>query len=83
MMGLLSWIVMGLVAGALARWLTPGQSSAGCLATLLLGIAGALLGGFLATLLEFGGIAGFDLRSLVTATLGAILLLLLARLRGT
>lgn len=86
--GLLSWIVMGLLAGVLARLLMPrrqGSASgrrAGCVVTMLLGIAGAILGGFLSTILGFGGLGSFDLRSLVVATLGALLILLLARLRG-
>jgi uncharacterized membrane protein YeaQ/YmgE (transglycosylase-associated protein family) len=83
-MGLGSWIVMGLVAGAVARFLLPGKDSGGCFSTILIGVAGALLGGVLATYLDFGGISGFDPRSLVVATLGAILLLILMRiLRGS
>ncbi len=86
--GLLSWIVMGLLAGILARLLMPGRQRsasggrAGCVVTTLLGIAGAILGGFLSTILGYGGLGSFDPRSLVVATLGALLLLLLARLRG-
>ncbi len=80
MMGLFSWILMGLCAGALARFLAPGDDRMGCVATLLTGIVGAVLGGFLATLLGFGGFSGFDLYSLIVATLGAIVLLLVAKL---
>jgi len=80
LMGLLSWIFMGLIAGVLARLVLPGRDAAGLLLTIVVGIVGALLGGFLATKLGFGGLSGFDLRSVVIATLGAILLLLLARL---
>lgn len=79
MMGLLSWIVMGLLAGALGRFLVPGEDRMGCIATALLGIVGALLGGFLATLLGFGGFRGFDIYSLIVATLGAVVLLLVVR----
>jgi len=84
MMGLLSWIFMGLLAGALARFLMPGDDSMGCFMTSLIGIIGAFVGGFIATLLGFGGFRAFDLYSLIVATLGAVVLLMLARLfRGS
>ena len=79
-MGLLSWIVMGLLAGLLGRFLLPGRDPLGCILTTLVGIVGAVVGGFVATYLGYGGISGFDLRSLVIATLGAIVFLLLLRL---
>ncbi len=78
LMGLGSWILMGLFAGALARYLLRARF--GCLATVALGLLGALAGGLLATLLGFGGIRGFDIRSLVVATLGALLVLLVVAL---
>lgn len=80
MMGLLSWIVMGLCAGALARFLAPGPDEMGCFATVLVGVLGAVIGGFLASLLGFGGFRGFDVYSLIVATLGAVVLLLVVRL---
>lgn len=80
MMGLLSWIVMGLCAGALARFLAPGPDEMGCFATVLVGILGAVIGGVLASLLGFGGFRGFDVYSLIVATLGAVVLLLVVRL---
>lgn len=78
-MGLLSWILFGLIAGLLAKLIMPGKDPGGCIVTTILGVVGAILGGFLATLLGFGGISGFDLRSLLIALLGAILLLALYR----
>ena len=81
-MGIGSWIAMGLLAGAIGKFLLPGKDAGGCIVTVLVGIAGALLGGFLATYLGFGGISGFDVRSLVIATLGAMLLLILLRILG-
>ena len=74
-MGILSWIIFGLIAGSLARWLTPGKGPKGCLVTIGLGIAGAVVGGFLGTQLGFGTVAGFDLRSFIIAVIGAALLL--------
>jgi uncharacterized membrane protein YeaQ/YmgE (transglycosylase-associated protein family) len=74
-MGIISWIILGLIAGALAKWLMPGKDPGGILVTILIGIAGALVGGFIASLLGIGGVAGFSLGSIVIATLGAVLLL--------
>jgi uncharacterized membrane protein YeaQ/YmgE (transglycosylase-associated protein family) len=78
--GLVSWIFMGLAAGALARYLLPGPDRMGCLATILTGIVGALVGGTVSTLLGFGGYRGYDVHSLIVATLGAILFLIVLRL---
>ena len=74
-MGILSWIVFGLIAGALARWLTPGHGPNGCLTTIAIGIAGSVIGGFIGTQLGFGTVNGFDIRSFIIAILGAALLL--------
>ncbi|QQD18390.1 GlsB/YeaQ/YmgE family stress response membrane protein [Spongiibacter nanhainus] len=78
-MGILSWIVFGLIAGALAKWIMPGKDPGGFLVTMGIGIAGAFVGGFVGTLLGFGGISGFNLGSMVLAVLGAIGLLALYR----
>ncbi len=82
-MPLAAWIVIGLIAGLLARAIA-GARPAGCIATVLVGVAGALLGGALSTLLGFGGLlGGLDLRNLAIATLGAVVLLVgLRLLRG-
>jgi uncharacterized membrane protein YeaQ/YmgE (transglycosylase-associated protein family) len=79
-MGLLSWIVFGLIAGAIAKFLTPGRDPGGCIITIIVGIVGSVLGGMIATWLGYGGISGFDFRSFVIAVLGAILLLFLWRM---
>lgn len=79
-MGILSWIVFGLIAGAIAKLLMPGRDPGGCIVTILIGIAGALIGGFIAQALGIGrGIEGFDLGSFAIAVLGAILLLAIYR----
>ena len=79
-MGLISWIVFGLIAGAIAKFLMPGKDPGGCIITMIIGVVGALLGGFIATALGFGGISGFDWRSLFIAILGALVLLFLWRM---
>ena len=80
MMGLISWILMGLLAGALGRFLAPGDDRMGCFFTILTGVVGAVVGGVVATLLGFGGFRGFDLYSLIVATLGAVVFLFVVRL---
>ncbi len=79
-MGIVAWIVLGLVAGVLARFLFPGKVPGGMILTVLIGIAGALLGGFIAAQLGYGNISGFDLRSVAIAVGGAVLLLFLFRM---
>lgn len=80
-MTILAWIVLGLIAGIVAKALVPGRDPGGCIVTIVIGIVGALLGGWLSTLLGFGGLAGgIDLRNLVIATLGSVVLLVLWRL---
>jgi uncharacterized membrane protein YeaQ/YmgE (transglycosylase-associated protein family) len=79
-MGIISWIVFGLIAGALAKFLLPGKDPGGCLVTMILGILGASVGGWIGTQLGFGTVQGFDIRSLGIAILGAVVLLLLYRL---
>lgn len=82
-MGLLSWIIIGLLAGAIGKLLLPGKDPEGCLITIGIGIAGALIGGFIATRMGYGGVTGLNFGSLFIATLGAILFLVLLRaLRG-
>ena len=74
-MGVLSWILFGLIAGALAKFLMPGKDPGGFFVTAIIGIAGALIGGMLATQLGFGRVSGFDFRSFLIAILGSMLLL--------
>jgi len=78
-MGILSWVAMGLIVGAIAKFIMPGKDPGGLLITILLGIGGGLLGGFLGSLLGVGSVQGFDLKSILIATGGAIVILLLYR----
>jgi uncharacterized membrane protein YeaQ/YmgE (transglycosylase-associated protein family) len=80
-MDILTWIILGLIAGALAKFLMPGRDPGGCIVTILLGIAGALVGGFLSRLFGFeGDVSGINLPSLVIAVIGAIVILAIYRL---
>lgn len=74
-MGILAWIVFGLIAGVVAKLIMPGRDPGGFIITILLGIAGAIVGGFIGTALGFGSVTGFNLGSFIVAILGAILLL--------
>jgi uncharacterized membrane protein YeaQ/YmgE (transglycosylase-associated protein family) len=74
-MGILTWIILGLVVGALAKWIMPGDDPGGIFITILIGVAGALLGGFLSSALGFGDVSGFNFGSVVIAVLGSLLLL--------
>ena len=74
-MGFFSWILMGLIVGLLAKWIMPGDDPGGIFLTILLGIAGAFVGGFIGTTLGMGEVTGFNLGSLALAVGGALLLL--------
>jgi uncharacterized membrane protein YeaQ/YmgE (transglycosylase-associated protein family) len=76
-MGILAWIVFGLIAGLVAKFLMPGNAPGGIIATIVLGIVGAVVGGYLGTLLGFGDISGFDLRSMALAVGGGLVVLFL------
>lgn len=75
-MEILIWILLGLVAGFLAKAIMPGRQGGGWIATAILGIVGALVGGWLAEVLNIGGHAtGFNLSSIITAVCGALVVL--------
>ena len=74
-MGIISWIIMGLIVGVLAKWIMPGSDPGGLIVTTLIGIAGAFVGGFLGSLVGLGSVSGFNLISLALAIGGALLLL--------
>ncbi len=79
-MGIISWIVVGLVAGLLAKWIMPGEDPGGIIVTILVGMAGASVGGFVVSILGGAGATGFNVWSILVATLGAVILLAIYRL---
>ena len=82
-MGILSWIVFGLIVGVFAKWIMPGRDPGGFKVTIPLGIGGAIFGGMLGTEYGFGGMGGFDIRSLLAAIGGALIALIGCRLVAT
>ena len=78
-MGILSWIVLGLIAGALAKWVMPGKDPGGFIVTTLIGIAGAFVGGFIGALFGRGGVTDFSIASIMTAMVGALVILFIYR----
>ena len=75
MWNLLMWALLGLVAGAIAKKIMPGKDPGGIIITILIGIAGAVVGGFIFQFLGLGGASGFNFYSLFVAVAGAVLLL--------
>lgn len=87
-MGILAWIVFGLIAGAIAQLLLPGDDPGGAgflgiVITIVLGIVGAIVGGIVGAIVGFGGVTSFDIRSFLVAIVGAVIVLLAWRaMRG-
>jgi uncharacterized membrane protein YeaQ/YmgE (transglycosylase-associated protein family) len=79
-MGIFSLIIMGLIVGALAKFLMPGKDPGGIFVTILIGIAGAFIGGSVGAKMGLGTVSGFSLGSIALATGGALLLLIVYRL---
>ncbi|MGE4321832.1 MAG: GlsB/YeaQ/YmgE family stress response membrane protein [Sphingobium sp.] len=75
--GFIGWIIVGLIAGALAKWIMPGKDPGGIIVTILIGIAGGVIGGFIASR---AGIGGGNIVNILIATAGAIVLLYVYRL---
>lgn len=78
-MGILSWIILGLIVGIIAKFFMPGKDPGGIFLTIILGIAGAFVGGFIGSALGLGSVSGFDIRSLLIAVGGSILILIIYR----
>jgi uncharacterized membrane protein YeaQ/YmgE (transglycosylase-associated protein family) len=78
--GILSWIVVGLIAGLLAKVILPGNDPGGLIITTVIGMVGAVVGGFVVGILGGVGATGFNVWSILVATLGALILLAVYRL---
>jgi uncharacterized membrane protein YeaQ/YmgE (transglycosylase-associated protein family) len=77
-MGIIGWIVLGLIAGAIAKAILPGKQGGGWLITLILGVVGALLGGFIGSAIFGVGLETFwDIQTWIVAIVGAIIVLLI------
>lgn len=74
-MGIVSWILVGIIAGILARFILPGRAPGGFVVTPLVGMAGAVVGGFVIRVLGGVGATGLNVWSILVATLGAVILL--------
>ena len=81
-MNFISWILLGLIAGVFAKWIMPGPDRGGVIITILLGVAGAFVGGYLGSFIGLGSVGDLGITSILTATAGALLLLFLYRQFG-
>ncbi len=79
-MGWLSWIIVGLIAGALAKLIMPGRDPGGFIITIVIGVVGGLIGGFIGRELGIGSVTGINIGTIITATVGAIILLAIIRM---
>jgi uncharacterized membrane protein YeaQ/YmgE (transglycosylase-associated protein family) len=79
-MGILIWLLLGLVAGILAKFVMPGRDPGGIIVTIALGVVGAIIGGYLGTRFGIGSVTGINIESILVATGGAVLLLAIFRL---
>jgi len=80
-MGIIAWVILGLLAGAIAKALMPGDDPGGVFVTIAIGIVGAIAGGFIGEWLGFGGLGTFfELRTWIIAVAGALALLAIVRI---
>lgn len=79
-MGILAWIVLGLIAGAIAKAIMPGNDPGGIIVTIIIGIVGAFIGGFLGNMLTGTPLNGFSFQSLILAVIGSLILLWIYRM---
>ena len=78
-MGILSWIIFGLIAGIIAKVIMPGKDGGGFIMTTVLGIVGAFVGGWIGAFFGLGSVGNFSLGSMATAVVGALLVLFIYR----
>jgi uncharacterized membrane protein YeaQ/YmgE (transglycosylase-associated protein family) len=82
-MGILTWLIVGLIAGVLAKSVVPGEGPGGLIGDIIVGIVGAFLGGWLFNMFGHAGVTGFNVWSIVVSFVGAVVLLLILRAFGT
>lgn len=78
-MSILAWVIVGLIAGVLAKYAVPGEGPGGFVGDLVIGIVGAVIGGWIFNALGYAGATGLNLWSIVVAFIGAVILLLILR----
>lgn len=74
-MGILAWLIFGLIAGAIAKAIHPGQDPGGWIVTIIIGIVGSMIGGWLGSMIFGVGVNGFNFKSMLIAVCGAVILL--------
>jgi uncharacterized membrane protein YeaQ/YmgE (transglycosylase-associated protein family) len=78
-MSFLAWVIVGLIAGILAKWAVPGEGPGGIVGDMIVGILGAIIGGWVVERLGYGGPTGINLWSIIVAFIGGVILLLIMR----
>ena len=78
-MGILLWIIFGIIVGAIARWIVPGEGPGGIIGDLVVGIVGSVIGGWIYSLFGHIGVTGFNIGSFICAIIGAVVLLWIIR----
>lgn len=79
-MGFFSWVILGLIAGVIGKFMIPGRDPGGFFITIIIGIIGAIIGGYISVNLGFGSVSGLNLRSIIIAIGGSIVCLIIFRL---
>lgn len=78
-MSFIAWIILGLIVGIVAKWIVPGRTPLGILGDIIIGIVGALIGGFIYGLFGHVGVTGFNWHTIIAALIGAVILLWILR----
>jgi uncharacterized membrane protein YeaQ/YmgE (transglycosylase-associated protein family) len=78
-MGLIGWLIVGLIAGVLAKWAVPGEGPGGILGDIIIGIIGAFIGGWVFNFFGHAGVTGLNIGSIIVAFIGAVILLYIIR----
>jgi uncharacterized membrane protein YeaQ/YmgE (transglycosylase-associated protein family) len=79
-MSILTWIIVGLIAGALAKMVVPGEGPGGLIGDIIVGVVGAFVGGWIFNQFGHPGVSGFNLGSIIVAFIGSVVLLFVLRL---